>query len=282
MKIDASQLQLYIQCPAKFKNTYIDCLKKIKYDDREINMDFGNCGHLGLEYLYKKKSMEEAKKVFRDNFVGLDGNKIFTPANGELLIEAYWNYWKNPINDLSDTNFTDISIEAVNTTIKLTDDIEWIVKIDRIAQNRAGIWCIDHKFTTRNLQYFFNDFYLNMAVSGYCYYVKETYGQCSGFIPDVISIGYRQKAYRGEPSGFHYNFVRDIINRSNEELVNWKENTIRWCYKLMNEKEYLRCEVGYQCAKCQFKELCISGNDISVKETLYGSCNPLEYLNERN
>lgn len=278
MKIDASQLQTYIQCPARYSNQYIKNLAKIKYDEREVNMDFGKCGHLAIEYLYKGKPMEEVKKIFRDKFIGLEDNNIFTPHNGEIVIEAYWNYWQKPISDFSDVNFTNLAIEQINTTMKLNEDIEWIVKIDRVAKNNAGIWYIDHKFTSRSLHYFFNDFWLNMAVSGYCYYVREKYGQCSGFIPDVISLGYRKKAYKGEPAGFHYDFVRDIVNRSNDELNNWKDNAIKWCYRLMNEKDFPRCESGYVCAKCSYRELCISGNDINIEQTLYQKVNPFEYL----
>lgn len=92
MKIDNSQLQCFIDCPQRYKYRYIDCLRKVRYDERDLDRDFGSCIHKALEYLYKGEGLDKAKQVFRDEFKGLTDEKAKTPANGERLIELYWNY----------------------------------------------------------------------------------------------------------------------------------------------------------------------------------------------
>lgn len=286
MKIDYSQLQCFINCPRKYYYKYVEKLKKVSYDERELDKDFGKCIHKALEILYKTGSLIQAKEVFRGEYIGLESEKAKTPANGERLIEAYWKYWQTPTSALSDKNLETVGVELTDS-FKLTEDIEYIVKIDLIVKNNAGYWCVDHK-TSRSIAYnYFWQFDPNMQMSGYCKYVLEKYGQCSGAIINVMCVGFRQRAYKGQPAGFHCEFARDIINRNSAQLSDFTTNAERWAttlrFALDTGFSAFRRNEGacHQFKGCSYRELCNSCNDSEIKATLYEEHNPLAYLEEK-
>jgi len=281
MKIDYSQLQTFITCPRKYQLRYIDKLKKIKYDERDLHQDFGHCIHKALEIYYKDNSIEKAKDWFTLNFNGLDTEKAKTPANGLLLLDRYYNYYQTPTNELSDTHLKTLEVEITDTYN--IGNIEYTVKIDRIVESNAGIFVLDHK-TTSSIPYnYFYQFDPNMQVSGYCLYAQQRYGQCSGMIIDAICLGHRERAYKGEPAGFWCNFVRDIVNRNKQQLQDFEQNVIDWSSRLQTSIDMNKFPKNenacHQFKGCGFRELCVNCNDEQIKEQLYQNYNPLEYLN---
>lgn len=278
MKIDFSQLQTFIECPKCYYNRYIRKLKKIIEDEREVDMNFGGKIHKALEVFYKDSSKEEALKVFNESFIPLAGDKIRTPQHGTTLLTNYFNYYAGKTNELGDTYMITLAVETVDSF--LIGDIEWLVKIDRIVKTNAGIFVLDHKCTQKSLYTFINKFTPSMQVSGYVAYVEQKYGQCSGFIPNVLYFGFRKRAYKGEPAGFHCQFQRDIVNRTKEQIEDFKNNVISWVEKLKQaELDMLWSKNESQCSRCGYKELCISCDDENVQETLYQVVDdPLSYL----
>lgn len=288
MQIDNSQLQCYIDCPRKYFYKYVECLEKIKLDESDVDREFGKCFHKAIELLYKGKGLSEAQEVFRKEFNLIETEKAKTPANGELLVEAYRNYWSNPVNEMSDTNLETVNVEKVQT-FRLSDDIEWLVKHDRIAKNKAGYWAVETKTTSKMAWNYFRKFDLNMQISGQCEGIKREYGQCSGAIINVACIGYRERAYRGEPAGFHCEFAREIINRNEAQLLDWRAQVFGWARRLDKSlKTYGVGDVSFAFPQntqacwnfkgCSFIELCKSCGDENVKEVMYRKCDPLEYL----
>lgn len=282
MKIDNSQLQCFKTCPRKYYNRFILKLKKIAYDERDLHQDFGHCIHKALEMYYKTKDIEAVKQWFKNNFMGIESEKVKTPANGLKLLDEYYFYSFNNQSDISDSKLEVLDIEKVDS-IKI-DNIEYIVKIDLIVRANSGIYVLDHK-TTKSIPYnYFYQFDPNSQVTGYCYYVKQKYGQCSGCIVNALSMGYREKAYKGEPAGFWLKPVRDIINRTNEQYEDFKVNLIQWVDRLKQAYDtniWPKNEGACHSFKgCGFKELCISCDDEQIKNTLYEVYNPLEYLEE--
>ena len=284
-RIDYSQLQCFIECPRRYYNRYKVCLKKITEDEREIDMNFGKAIHKGLEAYYKGSGKDEALKVFNEGFTPLAGDKVRTPTHGVALLSAYITYYSGLTNELGDTHLTTLSSVEGVPAVEIKDsyhigNIEYIVKIDRIVKSNAGNWVQDHKCTMKSLYTFSNKFTPNMQVSGYVDYVIRKYGQCSGFIPNVLWFGFRTRAYKGEPAGFHYQFQRDIINRTKEQIDDFEQNVIYWTDKLQQaEQDNYWGKNESQCGRCSYRELCISCDDINVAETLYKKIdNPLKYL----
>lgn len=284
MKIDNSQLNSFINCPRAYYNRYILKLGSLKEDDRDSAKNFGSSLHKALETYYKGGSLEQSTKAFNESFNPIEGDLLYTPNHGIELIEAYIKYYSAPTNELGDNYLTTLITKEGNPAIEIKDsfmidDVEWIVKIDRIVKSNAGILGQDHKSTQKSLYTFISKFTPNMQFSGYTAYIMEKYGQCGGIIPNVLWFGYRKKAYKGELAGFHYQFQRDIVNRTKEQIDDFKQNVLYWTGKLSKclEDNYWGKNEN-QCIYCQYKELCTSCNDENVKETLYREIDPLEYL----
>jgi len=286
ISLDHTQLSTFATCPRKFYNRFIRGIEKVRYDEREIDKDFGKCWHTVLEMVYKGKTREEAKEWWRANFHGWEGEKAKTPANGLTLIDWYVNYYASPANQLSDVNLSNVAVE-VPITVLLTPDITYVAKLDRVVKSPAGIYVMEHKTTKAISNTYFYQFDPNNQLSGYCYACKEVYGQCSGIILNAISVGYREKKYQGEPVGFHAKFVREIINRNNDQLLDWKDNVIHIAGKMQetiaSNKYYKNEQSCHQFKGCGFKELCLSCDDEQILETLYQKLdNPLAYLEEQD
>lgn len=279
---DHTQIQTYKNCPSRYYKRFIKGLQKLQYDERDIDKDFGKCIHKALAILYTEKDLNKAKEYFKVNFQGLEGNKVKTPLNGLQLLDWYHNYYSTPRNELSDTNMETLGVE-VKDIVRLSDDVEYMVKIDRIVKNNAGIWVMETKTTTKIPNNFFYQFDPNSQLSGYCLYVRNKYGQCSGAIVNAICVGYRERGYKGEPAGFWCKFVREIINRNVEQLNDFIENTLIWANKLKQAIE-TDCfpkneDYCHNFRGCQYKELCITCNDEEIENTLYRKMeNPLDYL----
>lgn len=283
IKIDYSQLSTFINCPCKYRNKYILKLKKRAYDDRDVAQDWGKAVHSALELLYKGKTVEEAKQIFRTQYVGMPDDKAKTPANGERLIEEYYKYWHNYNSELNDNNLTIVEVEPI-LEYAIDIDTTWLVKPDLIVKNNAGYWAMDHK-TTSNLAYnFFFKFDPNMQISGQCEGVRNKYGQCSGAIINAIGCGSRERAYKGQSAGFWWEFSRDIINRNSTQLEDFKANVCSWCAKLENALQGFGFpkneDFCHSFKGCQYKEICSSCDDKELIETLYEKHDPFSYLKE--
>lgn len=275
--IDYSQLQTFIDCPRKYYNRYKLGLKKITFDERDISMEWGKQAHKALEIYYKTKDVNAALDNFKLNYQGLAGDKVKTPANGLNMLQWYFDYQTNNITDLGDKNFEIVAVETIDNII--IDDIIYHCKIDLILKNNAGYWVVDHKFTQKSLHTFINKFTPNMQVSGYSAYVTEKYGQCSGFIPNVIFCGYRERVYKGEQPGFYCRFERDIVNRNIEQIEDFKNNVRYWMSKLsQSENDNYWGKNESQCSMCGFRELCTQCDDSNVRDTLYVKYDPYSYL----
>jgi len=278
MVIDYSQLQCYISCPKKYHNKYVRKVRKARFDGRDLDANFGRSVHEALEHYYKGGSKEEAIALFVKHNVDIPGEEAKTTNNGKLMLQRYFDKWENDTTFMSDKNLKTIAVEIQDSY--MIGDIEYLVKIDRIVESNAGIFVMDHKTTgsTLNSRYFSN-FNYHMQFDGYCNYVKKKYGQCSGAIINALKCGFRKRAYRGEPAGFHCDFDRDVTTRDVEQLADFERNVTEWTRKIKNDTFYARNKDNCTSFRgCGYKELCMACDDINVEDTLYEQYDPLEYL----
>lgn len=283
--IDYTQLQTYIDCPRKYRYKYIDKIIKSIYDETSIDISFGQMMHGALERYYKDAGSDVAIEWFADNFVDLKGEAVKTKENGVKLLTAYFNRWSDKSDGLADDKFETLAVEPVDSFM-IGDDIKYVVKIDRIVKSLSGIYPMDHK-TTKSIKYnYFWQFDPNMQMSGYCKYCEVKYGQCSGAIIDAIECGYRKRVYKGEPAGFHAKFIREVVNRSIEQLVDFEGNVKSWVSRLsksLNTNDFPKNEKAcHDYRGCGFRELCQSCDDESVRESMYVDHNPTSYLKDNN
>jgi len=287
---DNSKLQTFKNCPESYRLKYIECLDKIEEAIESHDRGFGSAIHAGLECLYKGEGAEKAKKVFKDEYtIQLDMEDLAkTQDNGLIILDAYAKHYET-----QDKNWTIKSVEVVDT-FKLDDKTEFQVKIDLVIEQQGCIYFVDHKTTKKAFNYsYWNQFEPNSQITAYTAYCQSKYGECSGGIINGIQLGYRQRAYKGEPAGFHYSFQRQLFNRNKEQVNAWKEDTLRWINTLDTSTAKLPTVASLrsapivwpknegQCMYCQYKPICISCYDEQIVTQLFKRVNPNEYLNEK-
>ena len=281
MSYDNSQLQTFKDCPERYRIKYVEGLSKIEEGKDEHDKNFGKAIHSGLECYYKGGGLEASKEAFkRDYPEQLNGEDLAkTQETGLILLEAYAKHYAQ-----EDKSLEILSVE-VKDSFKI-EGIEFLVKIDMVVKKQGCVYFVDHKTTGKAFNWmYWSRFEPNPQITAYTAYCQAKYGECSGGIINAIRFGHRQRAYKGEPAGFYYEFQRQLFNRNNDQVKAWKEDTLRWVASLEEAKHdtsnVWRKNEG-QCGYCSFKEVCISCNDEQIKQQLYEVTNPLEYLDDNS
>lgn len=299
MIIDYSQLQCYINCPRLYYNKYIKKLRKIKLDEGQQTRNFGSDIHKALYIYFTKHSIDEACKWFKTNYMNIEGENIRTVANGVFLLREFDKWWK--------VNFGNATVMDNELQGKfMIKDLEYLYNIDMIIKFNGNIWVVDFKTTTSKSHIFFLQFNPNMQVSGYCKAVKSEFGQCAGFIPIAMHMGYSEKGiYLKDDdnriwskhevrrhkqkkldmqyvSGFWCRFDYDTINRNKEQLDEFEVNVYKWYEKMVFDEMTERCPKNenfcHSFHGCGMKELCISCDDENIEGNLFERYDPFEYL----
>ena len=285
IEMDYSQLSTCMTCPMKWYLQYVKGLRKKSIDDRDIDKLFGKQVHKSLELYYKLGEKDFVTQW--QEFIDLPPeSKEFskTKANGiELCKEYLGNY------STQDSQMEILDVETVMRT-PITDSLVWIAKVDTIVKLNNNIYSLEHKTTGKfNPQTYFRNFNPNMQVSGQVYSIEKKYKQCSGCIVNVLVSGYRQKAYKGEPAGFHCKFQREIINRDSRQLLDFKENVKIGTERLLeysqdNSMIYKNESACSNFRGCQYKEVCLTSFgtelDQEIVDVLYDVVDPKAYLKE--
>jgi hypothetical protein len=279
MKIDNSQLQTFKDCPERYRLKYIEGLHKIEEGIEHQHVNFGKAIHSGLEVHYKGGSLKEVKEAFVKVYpVSLDPEDLAkTPENGVLVLEKYIEHYRN-----EDSSWKVLATE-VTDSFKLTDTVEFLVKIDLVIERQGCVYFMDHKTTGKTFNWMYWDrFEPNSQITGYTAYCQAKYGECSGGIINAIRMGHRQRAYKGEPAGAYSEFQRQIFNRNKGQVEDWRMDISAWTetlkqgFDLPKGMSWLKNEG--QCLFCQYKPICISCNDEQIIEQLFEVKDPLEYL----
>ena len=283
--MDFTRVNTFLTCPEKYRLTYLESLQKIQEDRVDAPRKFGQAIHAGLQRLYTPSmTAQEAHMAFLAVFPeALDPEDMArTPVNGLKLLDAYRHYWAN-----QDREWKVLGVEVVDQ-VEIGTVEPWEVKLDLIVDTPNGIMGVDHKTTARRegfTESYWRGFEPNSQVSGYTYYLLKKYGQCSGFLINGLAIGWNQRAGKRHPQGFWYEFQRQLFNRSERQLEDWRLRMVGTMTR-MRATTALRPEDVWEknesmCGYCPFRELCLSVGDEQVKSTLYAvSDNPLAYLQE--
>lgn len=279
MIYDNSKLQTFKDCPEKYRLKNLLGLKKREEGLEEHDKNFGKAIHTGLELHYKGKSIEEIKEAFsKDYLVQLnEEDKAKTQENGLTLLQAYIDHYKE-----EDKKWTIRAVEVADT-FEIAPGVPFMVKIDLVVEQQGCIYFVDHKTTGKAFNWtYWGQFEPNSQITAYTAYCQAKYGECSGGIINALQLGYRSRAYKGEPAGFHYEFQRQLFNRNRQQVEAWKQDTLSWIgglgYFNDNLKDGSWPKNEGQCRFCSFKEICISCADEQIIEQLYEVHNPNEYL----
>lgn len=308
MIIDTTQLTTWQSCPQKYFLKFICGLRKIEEGITDIDLRFGSLVHKCLEEYYNNKGITDDKiKEVWEGFVDLPESyeeKSKTKENGIKLCQDYRDTYINRDKDWEVLG-TEKKIE-----IPIGNDV-YVVKLDLIIKVNGNIYAVEHKTTSKISPTFFSRFSPNTQISAQTAAVMQEYGECSGVIINALESGYVTKPiliapedsdvnnyaikevkyskYYGKDmaycSGFHSNFQREIVNRTKEQVEDFKNNVQIEIAKLKTDismglfgKHENFCH-QYK-AGCEFKELCLSCADQSIIENLYEKYDPYEYLKE--
>lgn len=284
MIYDNSKLQQFKNCPESFRLKYLEGLKKREDGVEDHDKNFGKAIHSGLEAHYLGKPIESVKEGFtREYPLQLSEEDLAkTQENGLILLEAYIKHYKE-----EDKRWTVKAVEVADQ-FEIGNGIQFQVKIDLVVEQQGCIYFVDHKTTGKAFNWaYWQQFEPNSQITAYTAYCQAKYGECSGGIINALQLGYRQRAYKGEPAGFHYQFQRQLFNRNRDQINEWKRDTIGWIEDMdhMSSAVYIGEPLAWpknegQCRFCSFKEICISLADEQIIEQLYEKVDPNAYLNE--
>ena len=279
---DNSQLQTFKDCPERYRLKYVEGLKKLEEGRDEHDKNFGKAIHSALESYYKGGSLEASKLAFQTDYpVQLSVEDLAkTQENGITLVEAYTKHYAK-----EDKAWTIKAVEVADQ-FEIAPGVLFTVKIDLIMEQQGCIYFVDHKTTGKPFNWtYWSRFEPNPQITAYTAYCQAKYGECSGGIINAIKFGFRQRAYKGEPAGFHYEFQRQLFNRNRYQIEAWKSDSLRWIKSLEEAKRdtstVWKKNEG-QCGYCSFKEVCISCADEQIIDQLYEKHNPMEYLNDNS
>jgi len=278
LTLDSTQAKCFSNCKKRYKLNYVDQLRKLEYGEDSVDIRFGAGIHAGLELL--TDNCQDVKAItdrFIDNFVDLPGEDVKTVENGVKLLQEFVPYYRANFGE-----WETLAVEKVGH-VNIGGKVDYIVKIDRVVKWRGNIYVVDWKTTKTTRKHgYFDRFRLDFQPTGYVKWCQLEFGQCSGFIPVGLFMGYRKRKYKGEPAGFHCSFDYTIVNRTQDMIDSWGEDMLG----IADEIE--RCKVSNHwrhnpehCGSyrgCQYMQICESCDDEMVMDTLYEKFDATKYL----
>lgn len=282
---DSSQTQEYKNCPYSYKLKYVDSLSRRKEGEVEHDRAYGGALHSGLERIVKSESVDLAKEAFKSAYpIQLDeADKAKTQENGLTLLEEFAQFWHNNY-----AQYEVVEVEQVGR-IKLNESVEFVVKPDVILKSKASgeFYASDHKSTGRSLSAeFWNKFDPAAWVTAQSAYVEQKFGSCSGVFVNGISFGYRSRAYKGEPPGFHSNIERQLFNRNHLQIERWKADALTWIERIEQSKQENSWGKNTEhCRWCSYRPICLAEwtpeEDADLIGEMYEVVDPYAYLEDK-
>ena len=206
-----------------------------------------------------------------------------TQANGLTLLSEFEEFVKDNY-----ASYQVIEVEQVGE-IQLAEGVVLRVKPDAVLRNKASseYYSMDNKSTGNSLTaQFWNKFDPAAWLTAQSAYVEQKYSSCSGVFVNGISFGFRQRAYKGEPPGFHSKIERQLFNRNSLQIEKWKLDTLIWIKRVKEVQE--RKEWGKnteQCRWCSYRPICIAEwtpeEDMELIFEQFEKCDPYAYLESK-
>lgn len=269
MNLSYSKLQDLQNCPRKYYYNHVERIRKIEEAEEEHDKAWGIAMHEALASYYKEGQVEKARAAFTKNYpLHLDEADLAkTPETGQACLDAYIPFWREQ----------DKMWDVIGTEIEDSFDLNGVafeVHADMLIRHKqeGRVFVVDHKTSGRvPTVTYWSKFDLSDQVSAYTYWANLRHGDCGGFIVNNISVGHRQRAYKGEPAGSWFKFERNTFSRSKAQLEAWQNDVKDWSVLL----DYHRASstwpkhTGELCGWCNYRELCLSAEDEEIKDLMY-------------
>lgn len=283
--LDNSQLAKFKSCQFMYKMAIEEGWAKQESDADDHDLRYGQAIHEALKEWYISQDMQKAISLFCTHYSQqLDMTDMAkTQENGVRLLEGYFLWAKQ-----NDSKFKVLKVEEVEEFEPVVG-LKYLVKLDVIMQrtDTGEVVGIDHKTTGKlpNDETFWAQFEPNDGLIGYSAYIQSKYGACGGIYINQLSFGYRQRASKYGPAGFHYDFRRNLYNHSPQQIARWKLELGAWSKKIEESRlSNVWLKNTGACRFCSFRPVCIAewNPDEPADQDLiaiqYKKKNPLEYL----
>lgn len=257
-----SRLQAYKACPLSCFFKYEVGLEKDEDEKSEHHLVYGRAIHEALKLLYLGDTLEASKKKFLEVYPkNLDEeDKAKTVEHGPIILERYAEKWKH-----EDKRWRVVACEEKDG-FQYAEEESFTVVLDLVWENieHGGIYGVDHKVVggkKATLSYdFWNQFEPNSQVTKYASYIRQKYGDCSGFYINAIGCGYRSRAYKGEPAGFWTRFERQMFNRNASQMEREEADTEEWIRRIEDSRARGAWPMNTDaCRFCQYRPICSAG-----------------------
>jgi len=175
-EISYSKILTWKRCLKKFCFKYVDNLKPIK---KPSPPRMGAMGHLGLQKKLEGADWKkEVKEYWENEMVNMPRQFIDKETEKEVekiiqILERYFkhhDYFRSPKEkDLIEPE-TRFSVEIPNTGTKLIGYMDRVIEVPG-----GGIWLVDHKFTTQDLENKLDNLELNEQIDYYTWALTKMF-----------------------------------------------------------------------------------------------------------
>lgn len=228
--IDFTGLNGWRSCPRKFSYEYI----LNKTGEKSPSLIAGQAIHKFLELYHSGKEVETARAemnvlLAKSQLVHIEPSEQYSiPFLLELMNQYTIEY---PNRDSSwKTEKTEARYER-----KLTDRVTYVGNIDAFGTMLDGKpVVVDHKTTKSLNDAWFSEAKVSAQFTGYIWLGQEHRPE----LDTIIVNGIQTFHYKRPPKdGGEYKFVRHESYRSEEEISEWKEETIADCTRIIEDLE---------------------------------------------
>ena len=267
-----SSTQRFNTCPYAYKLSKLDGLVRTAYQLESNDREWAIAGHRGLHAYYTGGNPVAAfSAAYPTDLDPIE--KVWTREGGIRTLEAYAERY-----DLARDQWDILEAELDNRVEGEDEASEGHVIIDLVTRHRSSgsVYFWDHKFKHKLNQFTGRQYELDSQLSRYASYVQTKYGECAGAIVNIICPGYRQRAYKGEPAGWHFRFEQNVYNRSKDQIEVWRREQAVWeaAIEQCQRVGHFPRHYGWQCGRCEFYDVCFAeregGDSSSVRDAMYG------------
>lgn len=278
---DNSQILEYRKCPTSWFFKYVLGLRKVKEDGAEHDKSFGKAFHRGVEFFRKRKPAEECITEFKKQYpLQLDPTDLAkTQPHGVKLLNEYFTRYSDDFD-----RYEILAVEE-RLDLKLADET-YSVKCDAVVRNKqfGSIYGIDTKTTKKYLDFkYWAQYNPNSQITSQTFAIEQKYGECAGIIIDAVQLGFRQKASKLGPAGFHYSMNRMEFNCSPRQMEIWQASALKSLEEMKRDQEAGKFAMNTgACWNCSFRGICEAAwswpEDSELILLNYEQSDPFAYL----
>lgn len=233
IKISASSVKTYLQCPQKYKFNYLDHKPKLEWS----HLILGNLCHKTLELFHRRiiESVQDNLNLSNLMRVAFKDACAEFNADKEIVSEAF-SLLKDYFDVLKKSRLPNVIGVEESFEFDLEDGITIRGFIDRIDQEEDGGYKIVDYKTTKNPKYL-DDFQLSM----YGIYLKKKFGEIEKFNGSYILLRHQSKTK-------DFAFYLNDIHKTEKKLIKYAG--------MIKEEKAWNTSPSPLCKFCDFYNIC--------------------------